>query len=249
MDFKTCSHSVPQQTAWWVHPFLHHNERASTHSVTNTVTSGLLGDLLISFNRPYCRQSLEKSRDSVVTTTLLHESSRTIAVSELSLHSEPSYTPGKFQDCIFTLLKDSLHRQTPVLRITPVVGPPGKGVCRTTHTHTGACSHTHACTHTKWKHYLPTLLLLVNIKVVFFFFFGRGALGSNRAASEQDTAILKMKLLKLHFPTNSTSNRHLATSPLIWNHVSWLPLECYLPHQLLRKWTDPFSFKMLRYVH
>lgn len=151
MDFKTCSHSVPQQTAWWVHPFLHHNERASTHSVTNTVTSSLLGDLLISFNRPYCRQSLE--RDSVVTTTLLHESSRTIAVSELSLHSEPSYTPGKFQDCIFTLLKDSLHRQTPVLRITPVVGPPGKGVCRTTHTH--RCMLTHTCMHTHKVKTLP----------------------------------------------------------------------------------------------
>lgn len=179
----------------------------------NTVTSGLSGDLLISFNRPYCRKSFEKARDrlamvshrrvhvlnhghSEVTTTLLRESSVlgswTMTVSELSLHSDPGYTPGKF----------SWLHLAPLWRHSADRLPP----------QTDTSAPNHSCGRSSWKrclqdhtkHYLPTLLLLVNIKVVFFFFFFFGP----------------HKLLKLHFPTNYTSSTHLAASPLIRNHVS-----------------------------
>lgn len=204
----------------------------------NTVTSGLSDDLLISFNRPYCRKSFEKARDrlamvshrrvhvlnhghSEVTTTLLRESSvlgsRTMTVSELSPHSDPGYTPGKFA---------WLHL-APLWRHSADRLPP----------QTDTSAPNHSCGRSSWKrclqdhtkHYLPTLLLLVNIKVVFFFLFFFWA-----------TQVVKVTFpYKLHIQQTSSSIATHSKSCL------WPPKECKsnnIPHQLLRKWSDPFRF-------
>lgn len=204
----------------------------------NTVTSGLSGDLLISFNRPYCRKSFEKARDrlamvshrrvhvlnhghSEVTTTLLRESSvlgsRTMTVSELSLHSDPGYTPGKF----------SWLHLAPLWRHSADRLPP----------QTDTSAPNHSCGRSSWKrclqdhtkHYLPTLLLLVNIKVVFFFLFFFWA-----------TQVVKVTFpYKLHIQHTSSSIATHSKSCL------WPPKECKsnnIPHQLLRKLSDPFRF-------
>lgn len=204
----------------------------------NTVTSGLSGDLLISFNRPYCRKSFEKARDrlamvshrrvhvlnhghSEVTTTLLRESSVlgswTMTVSELSLHSDPGYTPGKFA---------WLHL-APLWRHSADRLPP----------QTDTSAPNHSCGRSSWKrclqdhtkHYLPTLLLLVNIKVVFFFLFFFWA-----------TQVVKVTFpYKLHIQHTSSSIATHSKSCL------WPPKECKsnnIPHQLLRKLSDPFRF-------
>lgn len=204
----------------------------------NTVTSGLSDDLLISFNRPYCRKSFEKARDrlamvshrrvhvlnhghSEVTTTLLRESSvlgsRTMTVSELSLHSDPGYTPGKFA---------WLHL-APLWRHSADRLPP----------QTDTSAPNHSCGRSSWKrclqdhtkHYLPTLLLLVNIKVVFFFLFFFWA-----------TQVVKVTFpYKLHIQHTSSSIATHSKSCL------WPPKECKsnnIPHQLLRKLSDPFRF-------
>lgn len=204
----------------------------------NTVTSGLSGDLLISFNRPYCRKSFEKARDrlamvshrrvhvlnhghSEVTTTLLRESSVlgswTMTVSELSLHSDPGYTPGKF----------SWLHLAPLWRHSADRLPP----------QTDTSAPNHSCGRSSWKrclqdhtqHYLPTLLLLVNIKVVFFFLFFFWA-----------TQVVKVTFpYKLHIQHTSSSIATHSKSCL------WPPKECKsnnIPHQLLRKWSDPFRF-------
>lgn len=204
----------------------------------NTVTSGLSDDLLISFNRPYCRKSFEKARDrlamvshrrihvlnhghSEVTTTLLRESSvlgsRTMTVSELSLHSDPGYTPGKF----------SWLHLAPLWRHSADRFPP----------QTDTSAPNHSCGRSSWKrclqdhtkHYLPTLLLLVNIKVVFFFLFFFWA-----------TQVVKVTFpYKLHIQhTSSSIATHLKS-------CLWPPKECKsnnIPHQLLRKLSDPFRF-------
>lgn len=204
----------------------------------NTVTSGLSDDLLISFNRPYCRKSFEKARDrlamvshrrvhvlnhghSEVTTTLLRESSVlgswTMTVSELSLHSDPGYTPGKF----------SWLHLAPLWRHSADRLPP----------QTDTSAPNHSCGRSSWKrclqdhtkHYLPTLLLLVNIKVVFFFLFFFWA-----------TQVVKVTFpYKLHI--QHTSSRITTHS----KSCLWPPKECKsnnIPHQLLRKLSDPFRF-------
>lgn len=204
----------------------------------NTVTSGLSDDLLISFNRPYCRKSFEKARDrlamvshrrvhvlnhghSEVTTTLLRESSVlgswTMTVSELSLHSDPGYTPGKF----------SWLHLAPLWRHSADRLPP----------QTDTSAPNHSCGRSSWKrclqdhtkHYLPTLLLLVNIKVVFFFLFFFWA-----------TQVVKVTFpYKLHIQHTSSSIATHSKSCL------WPPKECKsnnIPHQLLRKLSDPFRF-------
>lgn len=158
---------------------------------------------------------------SEVTTTLLRESSvlgsRTMTVSELSLHSDPGYTPGKF----------SWLHLAPLWRHSADRFPP----------QTDTSAPNHSCGRSSWKrclqdhtkHYLPTLLLLVNIKVVFFFLFFFWA-----------TQVVKVTFpYKLHIQHTSSSITTHSKSCL------WPPKECKsnnIPHQLLRKLSDPFRF-------